>query len=150
MANYHRTDQRVRCLHALQLRIDGYTWQEICDTTRYWKTEAGARNAVNGLLDKWESETVDQHRVIQDQRYRKLLRAWMPAATGDPDRTGELTTDPDEAAAKVVLKVMDGINKLHGLARVADENTGRMSPEEFAAALAEYAKLAAADPGAPR
>lgn len=152
MANYHRNDQRVRVLHALQLRVDGYTWQEVADSTQYWKTEAGARNAVHALLDKWESESVEQYRVIQGLRYERVLGAWFRPAVGYEDRDGEYH-EPDEKAAGVVLKVMEGINRLHNLNK-ADPNEGgpRMSPEEFQTKLAEAAALmaAAANPGEPR
>ncbi|MGI5216287.1 hypothetical protein [Nocardia sp. CA-290969] len=144
MANHHRPDQRARSLLALQMRIDGHTWQEIADRTD-WKTEAGARRAVNTLLDKWESATVDQYRVIQDQRYQTLLRAWWPHATGTALDENDDPKPPDDKAAAVVIRVMEAMNKLHGLNREQPDAGGpRMSPEEFRAALAEYATLSAA------
>lgn len=129
MVNYHRTDQRARVIHALQLRIEGNTWQAIADQMD-WKTEAGVRRAVGALLDKWESESVDQYRVVQDQRYGALLRAWWTDAT-----TG------DEKAARIVLRTMDAINKLHGLNKEGSEDAPRMAPDEFRALLAEYVAL---------
>ncbi|MBF6515232.1 hypothetical protein IU421_13175 [Nocardia cyriacigeorgica] len=142
MANHHRPDQRARALAALQLRINGHTWQEIADRTD-WKTEAGVRRAVGALLDKWESESVDEYRTVQDQRYLALLRAWWPAATGTHD------DDPDDKAAGIVLRVMEAINKLHGLNReTPGGNDQRMSPDEFRAALAEYVALQSAAPSA--
>ncbi|MCM6774999.1 hypothetical protein NDR87_26500 [Nocardia sp. CDC159] len=156
MVNYHRTDQRARSIHALQLRIEGHTWQSICDQTD-WKTEAGVRKAVGALLDRWESETADEYRTVQDQRYLALLRAWWPAAVGTAhDEDGDLMP-PDDKAAAIVLRVMDSINKLHGLNREGPGADGpRMTPDEFRASLAEYVALqqqlppAALEPGGRR
>ena len=140
MANHHRPDQRARALAALQLRIEGHTWQAIADQTD-WETESGVRRAVGELLDRWESQTVEQYRVIQDGRYLALLRAWWPAATGNrTDPKGEPIPACDKAAS-VVLRTMDAINKLHGLNREQAERGDRMTPDEFRAALAEYAVL---------
>ncbi|MGA6208034.1 hypothetical protein ACPESR_25105 [Nocardia testacea] len=146
MANHHRPDQRTRVLRGLQLRIAGHTWQSIAEETGYWSTEAGARRAINSLLDKWESATVDEYRIIQTGRYEELVRAWWPRATGaEKDGDGD-PLPPDDRAAAVVIKVMDAINRLHALNREEDPGTApRMSPEEFRAALAEHAALTAAN-----
>ncbi|MBF6134320.1 hypothetical protein IU501_15085 [Nocardia otitidiscaviarum] len=143
MANHHRTDQRARCIHALQLRIEGHTWQSICETTSYWKTEAGARRAVGGLLDKWESETVDEYRTVQTLRYEALLKAWWPLAIGIPPKNkGDRSVPPDDKAAAVVQRTMDAINKLHDLNKGAANADGpRLTPDEFRGLLTEYVHL---------
>ncbi|OMB99196.1 hypothetical protein A5733_06330 [Mycobacterium sp. NS-7484] len=130
MVNHHRKDQRVRVVNALQMRIDGHTWQSIADRTD-WETESGVRLAVNNLLDQWESETVDEYRRIQDQRYSRLFREWWPAACNG-----------DEKAAAIVLKTLEALNKLHGLNKEATDNTGAgMTPDQFKQRLAEYVEL---------
>ncbi|WP_029926403.1 hypothetical protein [Nocardia otitidiscaviarum] len=141
MANHHRTDQRARCIHALQLRIEGHTWQSICDTTSYWKTEAGARRAVGGLLDKWESETVDEYRTVQTLRYEALLKTWWPHAAGVKTTKDGDPIPPDDKAATIVLRTMDAINKLHDLNKAAGTDSARLTPDEFRGLLTEYVHL---------
>jgi hypothetical protein len=145
VANHHRPDQRTRVLRGLQLRIAGHTWQSIAEETGYWSTEAGARRAINGLLDKWESATVDEYRIIQTGRYEELVRAWWPRATGAAKDDDGDPIPPDDKAATVVIKVMEAINRLHALNREQDASDApRMSPDEFRAALAEHAALTVA------
>lgn len=148
MANNHHRDQRVRNLHALQLRIEGHTWQSVCNTTGYWKTEAGARKAVGGLLDKWESDSVDEYRTLQDQRYLTLLKAWWAAAAGTGlDKYGD-PKPPDDKAATIVLKVMDAINKLHDLNKGIAADGPRLTPDEYRSLLSEYVNLHQPPPAA--
>lgn len=142
MANYHRKDQRTRSLEALQLRIEGHTWQSICDKTQYWKTESGVRKAVDTILDRWESASADQYRIIQDGRYLALLHAWWPHAVGTALDENDDPRAPDDKAASIVLRVMEAINKLHNLNREGPgTDSGRMTPDEFRTALAEYVAL---------
>ncbi|WP_280366139.1 hypothetical protein [Nocardia wallacei] len=154
MANYHRKDQRTRALEALQMRIEGHTWQSICEQTQYWKTESGVRKAVSGILDRWESASADEYRIIQDGRYLALLRAWWPHAVGTALDENDDPRSPDDKAAAIVLRVMEAINKLHGLNRELTADHGdRMTPDEFRVALAEYVALqqpTAALPGGTR
>lgn len=122
--------ERHRQQQALELRLRGHSYDEIAEQLGY-RGKGSAWKAVAAVLDRAESETAGEYRIVQDARYSTLFRAWWPAAL-----------DGDEKAAAVVLRTLEAVSRLHGLNRDTGTDTnGHMSPNEFQAALAEYVAL---------
>lgn len=67
---------KEKALQALSLRKKGYAFREIAEELGY-KTESGARNAVNRLLERTEFEAVKEYRSLKllqlDGLYRQVF-----------------------------------------------------------------------------
>lgn len=121
--------QKKRQGHALHLRLEGKTYQQIakecrCSITTAWKlVDAGIREAIEQT-----QESSDKLREIELQRYHKLLDAAFPKAL-----------DGDWSAFDRVLKCMQRIDVLNGLefAPQTKEKPLPKDPSDIAEKLAE-------------
>lgn len=129
---------RLRQRQAVELRCQGYTFEQIAAKVGYagWQS---ARKAVVKTLERHTAEPSARLRNLMRERLTRLLRAhWDQAEAGDVKHT------------QVVLTILQQMSTLDGLNRPAKlEVTGKgggpidvqamAKPEE--AALAELAKL---------
>lgn len=95
--------ERQRALKAVELRVQGHPYAQIASALDY-ADESGARHAVSRLLARREAESVDELRAVHGARLEGVLSSfWAAATSGDPE------------AARIVLRTLDSLAKLHGL-----------------------------------
>ncbi len=103
---------KERALKALDLRKEGLSFQAIADEIGY-KTESGARNAVNRLLARTEFEAVHDYRKLKlmqlDGIYREVKKSLL-------DEKGHLSL----WAIDRLLGIMDMQARLLGLYTLGD------------------------------
>ncbi|WP_458681646.1 hypothetical protein [Prescottella equi] len=105
-------DDRDRALGAMRDRRAGKTWDEVAQAWGY-HDKSSAHRAVKGLLERVESETVDDYRQVVNARLEALwAKAWeaIEAAEGKGQLVGKSQLI---AAARGVI---DSQVKLLGLA----------------------------------
>lgn len=94
---------RKRAAQALELRLAGFTWQEIADEVKY-RQASTAYNAVSDLLDRVACERVEEYRTLELARLDALQAGlWSDAIRGAVDKV------------QAVLKIMERRAKLLGL-----------------------------------
>lgn len=113
-------DERKRALAAVELRVQGHTYAHIAAQLGY-ADESGARHAVQRNLDRREAESIDELRAVHSARLEAVLLAFWPAAQGR-----------DTDAARVILRTLDSLAKLHGLYAPTRVTGAPMSTIEFA------------------
>lgn len=115
---------------ALQLRLKGYSYQEIADEVGYG-SKGSAHNAVSAELKAIPREAAEQAREAELSRLDQLQKAMVnQALAGDP------------MAVDRVLKVIESRSKLLGLYDLADnEDPAQQRTKD---ALAEFLQQAAA------
>lgn len=114
---------------ALELRLKGYSYQDIADEVGY-KTKGAAHTAVAGELKAIPREAADQAREAELSRLDQMQKAMVNAAmAGDP------------MAVDRVLKVIEARSKLLGLYDLAD--TEDPAQQRTKDALTEFLQQAA-------
>lgn len=118
-----------REIRAVQLRQAGLTFDDIADALGY-ANRGSAWKAVRRALQKWGSETVDEHRALELSRLDTILRRIWPEAVGRPEKTnedGEVVREavpPDHDAIKTFLKISERRARLLGLDAPQELNIG--------------------------
>jgi len=98
-----RLEAALRMKRALELRMAGYTYQEIATAVGY-KTRQGAIMAVEALLARTLTPPAEQWRALTVERLTKVLQVfWQPMA------------EKDEKAAAVVLKAISDLREILGI-----------------------------------
>ncbi|MCV7057753.1 helix-turn-helix domain-containing protein [Mycolicibacterium gilvum] len=131
-------DERQRALKAVELRVQGHTYARIAAALDY-SDESGARHAVSRLLARREAESIDELRAVHGARLEGVLSSfWLAATTGDTH------------AARIVLRTLDSLAKLHGLdaptrVAVGPQISEREFAEEAARLIESIASMGATD-----
>lgn len=117
---------------AIEMKIEGYTWQEIAEALGY-PTARHALVATEKALEKRVDENLDkkQLRQMADQRLGKLFRS-ISSKVNDPDH-------PEHLAA--VAKSRDLLNdwvKLHGAAAPAEVTIYNPSEAEIDTLVSQF------------
>ena len=107
-----RTESRARDIKALQMRMAGYTYQEISDQLKYGGA-GNARNGVDRLLKKYETDLAKEYRLFHAKRLDELLTVWWPKALY-PNNSYEAHKEQLDAT-KAVLSIMKQKAELLGL-----------------------------------
>lgn len=81
-----------KALQALNYRKQGYTFAEIAEKIGY-KTESGARNAVNRLLERTEFEAVHSYRSLKLMQLDGLYKAVREQLYDDKNRVSLWAVD---------------------------------------------------------
>lgn len=136
-------DERLRQAKALELRLAGRTWDEIA-TELHYADRSGPSRAVDAVLDRHESPSVETVRKLQDARLEALYeRTWPDAMAGD------------EKARDFALKLHDRKVKLHGAnmpekmvvaAAISSQATPGMTAAEFRDVVLELQRTHPARP----
>lgn len=120
-----QADSRDRAIKATEMRIQGYTFQQIADQLG-WADPSGAQHAIRRNLVRREVESVDELRAVHSARLEQLLAVnWQAALQGDRD------------ASNIVLKSLDRLSRLFGLDVVKRPAVEQISDVEFAEAAAQ-------------
>lgn len=116
----------VRAQMALDLRIQGFEWEEVASKCGY-ANKGTAYNVVYKLLDRHENESAERYRRILTKRMEKLHTVYFSGAMGGEtytDRDGkERIARPNPEAAAICLQLYDKMMRLHGL-EVKPDSTG--------------------------
>lgn len=114
---------KENALKALELRKRGWSFQKIADEIGY-KSESGARNAVNRLLQKTEFEAVKDYRKLKllqlDELYQEVRQ--------------ELRDEKEKVSLWVVDRlqsIIDQQSRLLGLYTLGDLNAAYDWRQEF-------------------
>ena len=103
----NRTEIAVRRLQFLDLRVGGASYSQIANKMQTSKSVA------HGEVQKALTELADEHgeeagklRAIQMERYNKMILRYLPSALAG-----------DSSSADTVLRIMESINRINGLAQ---------------------------------
>lgn len=109
-----------RALKAVQMCVEGNTYEQIAETLEY-SGRASAHNAINAVLKRCEAEYVSTPRAVSGARYETIIANMMPVLTettyeGPSELTIPLHPVVDRvSAAKTVMRAQDSLNRLFGL-----------------------------------
>ncbi|MDM7490729.1 hypothetical protein QT969_20795 [Rhodococcus sp. CSLK01-03] len=106
---HHRLGEQERQARAVELRRQGYTYEEIRVELRYG-SRASAWKAVRAVLGRRESTAVEELRALEDERLDALTRRLN-------DELGKVRVGSDPAAvarlATALLRVSESRRRLH-------------------------------------
>jgi DNA-binding transcriptional MerR regulator len=101
---------RAKALKILELRVQGHSFDEIAELLDY-KSGKHVQAAYTRLMDKHESESVQQLRQLQNERLEMAWQGLVPKIEQGRER-----------AVEVGMKVLERQARLHGI-DVADQIT---------------------------
>lgn len=137
---------RVRAQLALDLRTQGYEWQEIADRVGY-ANKSNAFTSAHRLLERQDSESADKYRRILTRRMEKLHTVYYAGALGGEEYTDKngvaRVARPNPEAANICLQIYDRMMKLHGL----DKDAGLISVPQGKRVIIEDAQSVEPPPG---
>lgn len=151
---------QVRARRGLELRMRGYTWQDVADhpDCRYYDRST-AKQAVDAVLAQWPREDAAALRDIQLARYERMFRAVYPAAIGEDENGDPIVKvdkqgiahrkGPDLWSMDRALALMDRITDLSGAKTVPIEPLA-VPDGETPAAGRTFADLTGGDPAKAR
>lgn len=121
-------EHHLKAKRALELRVQGLTWQQIADQTGY-SNRGNAYQAAMKHLKDIPREAAEEAREMELQRLDSLQNAvWRDAMTGDVK------------AVERALKVVQERSKLLGLYGLGANDDGQRTVVEALAQLMEFAK----------
>lgn len=100
---------RERATKAVELRVQGLTYQAIADTLGY-TDRTSAQRSVDTLLKSVEVESAETLRAQGLMRHESVIREMVPLMQ-DPD----LGIDDRVKAANVIIRAQDSLSRLMGL-----------------------------------
>ncbi|UYP17739.1 hypothetical protein OED52_13765 [Rhodococcus sp. Z13] len=107
-------DATMRAWKALELRRQGYQWQEIAEEVGY-ADRASAYNAARRLLDRTEFEAVEEYRALEADRLDQLHRVQLGHLLSLPKTGDPSVVSAASSAVSSLVRISDRRSKLLGL-----------------------------------
>jgi hypothetical protein len=141
-------ETRDRAVEALNLRRDGYTYDEIAVKLGY-ANRSGPQRAVMNLMAKREATTVDEYREVAEAQLDEIVRTWMPILRGgdpDPDALKKATDAIKDTIltrgkvrgffAPVETKISGSLDLNVDVSKLDDDQLQKLARGEFVGGLA--------------
>lgn len=102
---------RLKQHKALELRLAGWTLEEIKDEVHYASRGSTYTAIESALKRECPQESVEKLRAVMSARFIRLLKAVWPLAKGNPAKD----IPPDLQALDRAVKLLERLCRLHGL-----------------------------------